>query len=330
MSRKTASFGQLLAYVNKPDRKGNALTHNLTSDGEEPAAVLGEFLANARLLPCRRRGNILFHEVLSFAPADAPFLDANLIEDLMRRYLELRAPLALAYARAHFDAGCPHVHIMISANNVASSRRLRVSRSRFARIKRELEHYQTSAYPQLCHSIAHQGAGKDRPETRRESEYRRRQKNRGASSPSQKEVLRSQLVKLLTESWSEPDFAARLEAIGQKLYFRGNQASIINMKTGRRYRLRTIGVDREFSMQRKRWKRFSERLAQLGAAGLEQTRREWIALGFRKEAALVLAEDHPEDGLPGERKRLEGLRRASASVRARRTLNEGHVLEPGD
>jgi len=319
MSRKTASFGQLLTYLNKPDRKGDALTHNLTSDGEDLGAVLGEFLANARLLPSRRRGNMLFHEVLSFAPADAPVLGAGLIEDLTRRYLELRAPRALAYARAHFDAECPHEHIMISANNVTSSRRLRVARSRFARIKRELERYQLERYPQLRHSVAHREAGKVRPTCRKEDERWRRQRSQRTSPPSRKEILKAQLATLLNGSWSEADFVMRMEGIGQTLYFRGGQAGVIDTETGRRYRLRTLGVDGEFSAQRDRWTRFSERLAQIKAADLEQTRRESIALGFREEAAILLGESQQGDGLSdGERERLIGVRRAGATRRASR------------
>jgi hypothetical protein len=317
MSRKTASFGQLLAYLNKPDRKGDALTHNLTSDGEDLGAVLGEFLANARLLPSRRKGNMLFHEVLSFAPADSPALGAGLIEDLTRRYLELRAPRALAYARAHFDAECPHVHIMISANNVASSRRLRVARSRFARIKRELERYQLERYPQLRHSVAHRDQGKARPTSRKEDERWRRHRKQGTSWPSRKEILKAQVSTLLKESWSEADFVMRLGGIGQALYFRGGQAGVIDTETGRRYRLKTLGVDGEFSARRERWTRFSERLAQISAADLEQTRRGWIALGFREEAAILLGEPQQEDGLSdGERERLIGVRRAGATRRA--------------
>ena len=77
-----------------------------------------------------------------------------ILEDLTRRYLELRAPYALGYARAHLDTDSPHVHIVLSANNVDSSKRLRLSSPRFAAIKRDIERQQLAVYPELRHSQA--------------------------------------------------------------------------------------------------------------------------------------------------------------------------------
>lgn len=330
MSRKTASFGQLLQYINAPELKGDSLAHNLISDPEDTSSVLGEFLGNARLLKQRKRGNALFHEVLSFAPDDASALNATVIEDLTRRYLDLRAPRALAYARAHFDVPCPHVHIVISSNDVSSSRRNRLSRSRFAQVKRELERYQLEKCPQLRHSLAHQEKKQGRPNSRREDERLRRRKRQGKSSASAKEILKAKVRSMLRTSWSVGDFVSRLRGLGLEMYVRGRHAGIVDSQSGRRYRFKTLGLDGDLSLQRESWAQMVGRMSRIDAINLELRARVVVSMGFRAEAALVLAEDRPEDGLPGERKRLEGLRRESAAVRARRIRSEEPALEPGD
>ncbi len=138
----------------------------------DPDQIRREFQANARLLPARKNGNILFHEVLSFSAADQEALSPSVLEALTRRYLEIRAPYALGYARAHFDSGNPHVHIVLSANNFASHRRLRLPKARFREIQMELERYQRQIFPQLQHSIAQKP--RQTPEKRAEQERRRR------------------------------------------------------------------------------------------------------------------------------------------------------------
>ncbi len=129
MARKSPSFGQLLAYITIPEQAGPAVLHNLHSDGNDLAAIHSEFLDNSRYLPPRKNGNVLYHEILSFADFDKPSVTPSILEDLTRQYLELRAPYALAYTKAHFETDCPHMHIIISANALESTRRLRLSRS---------------------------------------------------------------------------------------------------------------------------------------------------------------------------------------------------------
>src|SRR5262249_36475067 len=137
MSRKSPSFGQLLGYVNHPAEKGTAILQNFRTTSEDLRKIHSEFLENFHLLPHRKNGNVLYHEILSFSDLDRELITPSILEDLTRHYLSLRAPYALAYAKAHFNTGCPHVHLVISANDLGNTHRHRLTKAQFQKIKIE-------------------------------------------------------------------------------------------------------------------------------------------------------------------------------------------------
>ncbi len=280
MARKSVSFGQLLDYFSAPEKTGSALLHNLQIHQDDPAAIRGEFNTNAHLLPARKNGNVLYHEILSFGEGDSSALTPAIQEDLTRRYLDLRAPYALAYAKAHYDTDCPHVHLLISANNVGASQRLRLSKQHFRQIQRELEQYQKKRYPFLTNSLA-QGRRSRRSrqprgdrevrETRSEQE-RRRRLGRGDRSPSRKETIREVIASELAVARSGPDCYRRLLDHGLRLYRRGKTIGIEDLEgcrisdpsvKGRKYRLKTLGLADTFERVRAGWRRLPEQLRSL-------------------------------------------------------------------
>ncbi|MDY7091806.1 MAG: relaxase/mobilization nuclease domain-containing protein [Acidobacteriota bacterium] len=250
MARKSISFGQLLSYIDRPQEASTPLLHNFGGHGS-PEAIRREFLHNAHLLPPRKNGNVLYHEVLSFAPGDRDQLAPEDLTDLTRRYLELRAPYALAYGRAHFDADNPHVHLVISANNVGSSQRLRLSRREFRQVQQQLEQYQKQRYPQLSHSLAQGPRSRSKQhETRAEQERRRR----GERAPSRKQVLCELIQQELSRSWSGAECYQRLLQQGLRLYQRGKTIGVEDLRSGRRYRLTTLGLAETFERARQAWR----------------------------------------------------------------------------
>jgi hypothetical protein len=72
------------------------------------------------------------------------------MEDLTREYLQRRTT-GLAMAYPHFDKH-PHVHILLSQNDYQSSKSIRISKSKFSKIKREIERIQAERYPELLNS----------------------------------------------------------------------------------------------------------------------------------------------------------------------------------
>jgi hypothetical protein len=254
MARKSMSFGQLLRYLDAPEAKGPALLHNLGVVGDDGGTLEREFLMNARLLAPRKNGNVLYHEVLSFHRVDSRHLTTAVIEDLTRRYLALRAPYALAYGRAHFDTEHPHVHLMISANNFASRRRLRISKARFRTLRRELEAYRREQYPELV-ALPAEPESQDRLCQRRaEGERARRFGGRQADSSSGKERIRAIVLREIEAAGSGPECWQRLLRQGLRLYRRGQTVGVEATTTGRRYRLETLGLAAAFERSFAAWR----------------------------------------------------------------------------
>ncbi len=319
MARKSHSFGQLLAYMTIPEQPGPSITHNLQSPGNDIAGIHREFLDNTRYLPPRKNGNVLYHEILSFSDQDRTSVTPTILEDLTRKYLELRSPNALAFAQAHFDTECPHMHIMISANNLASSKRLRLSRVEFAGVKRSLEQYQRQRYPFLEHSVVYE-RGKPTSkrqraphhERRGESERSRRlAKASGLREPSQKEQVRALVAEQLTIANSGKALFLRLKNLGLLLYKRGKHVAVQDLAggcgaVGRRYRLKTLGLEHVFQSFLERWRK-PQRLTAIEAQDLEREQQLWLERGYRDEIFDVLALRSVERS-PLERERLEQIR----------------------
>lgn len=285
MARKTVSFGQLMAYFAAPEETGPAWLHNLPGSELSPAEIRREFQSNAHRLPTRRNGNILYHEILSFSPEDRDEATPAVLEDLTRRYLELRAPRSLAYAQAHFDTDCPHVHILISANEIGSSRRQRLTRQQFGQIKHTMETLQRQLYPELQHSLAvtKQQSRRTRerntstlpsPATRRESERDRRLGGREQPHPaprSRKEEIRATILEALTRCSSGAECYRSLQRQGLQLYRRGKTIGVEEIaaqagrstRKSRRYRLRTLGVAETFEQARRQWRELARRLSEI-------------------------------------------------------------------
>ncbi len=215
------------------------MLHNLISTADHPDAILAEFLDNYRHLRQRKNGNALYHEILSFSPEDRPHLTPAILEDLTRHYIQLRCPDALVYARAHLDTDHPHVHLLISANNLGAVRPHRLSRTAFGRAKQELEQYQKKHYPQIRHSLAQTNA-KSPPERRSESELNRRLARGGRHS--RKAQIRQLMQETLVVSDSVSSFATQIRLLGFDLYRRGNTVGVVDQAANRRYRLRTLGL----------------------------------------------------------------------------------------
>ena len=155
MSRKSQSFAQLYDYITRDTGSaGDLLTsQNLPQSATDRSGRLKAFFDNERHMKRRKGGVRAYHEVLAFHPDDAPALTKEALRKLTEYYLQLRAPHALAIAEAHYDTGQPHVHVMISANELNSNKRVRVSQRDFARIKARVEELQRQLYPELSHSL---------------------------------------------------------------------------------------------------------------------------------------------------------------------------------
>ncbi len=80
-----------------------------------------------------------------------------MLEDLSRKYIELRGEEALCYAVPHLSVAHPHVHLVFSGTRYKSSRTLRLDHAAFRRVRCGLETYQAARYPELRYSLVYSG-----------------------------------------------------------------------------------------------------------------------------------------------------------------------------
>lgn len=159
---KVAGFGRLIEYVGKElvnyvgkdDTRSLEILHNLhyTNDLND---IARQFAENDAYRKQRKGGVTMYHEILSFHAHDRDAITPETLEDITREYLRIRAPNALAYAAPHYDRDHVHVHIAISGVEFRSSKTLRMNNRTFASVRRQIEHYQLTKYPELEHSIVH-------------------------------------------------------------------------------------------------------------------------------------------------------------------------------
>lgn len=241
MSRKTPSFGQLLEYFDR-DEAGKKLphrgrlSHNLWS--QETARAESEFITNFNRKTKRKNAIALHHEVLVLPGGrQSPEQASQTLIDLAKKYLELRAPKQLVVGQIHLDTDHPHVHLMISSNEVASEKSAWLSKQQFADIQAELEAYKLEKYPEY----SEQFYGKERTQQRHKPQ-REQQLEVRTGKPSQKQQVAQQFLAALGKAESSKGLEKHLSEVGLSLYQRSKTLGVIKLETGKKYRLKTLGV----------------------------------------------------------------------------------------
>lgn len=246
MARKDPSFGQLMAYFDKAANQNRTqiFTNNLYCNNKDQASVEDQFIDNFRYLPKRKNGNALYHEVIVLEPQPrlSPSDQQSALIALAQKYLEQRASGHLAYGRVHFDRDHPHIHLMISSNAVRSTQRKRLGKNDFNQIQKNLEAHAIEKFPQLEMTPIYNSQKSDHlKQSTREVANEKRQNKR-----SLKRIHAARFRELLSQSRSAAEFDQCLNSEGFRLYQRGNITGIEPIGEGRRYRLRTLGLETSF------------------------------------------------------------------------------------
>lgn len=273
LRRKTASFSQLADYIAKGCVKGSILIRNLYASGDDLAEIAAEFTANDQLLPERRNGNRLYHEIIALDPAAklSPRQATCILQDLAETYLAMRGPHQLVFGAAHFDKDHPHFHLMISANGAGERTPLRLRRDRFTAILKRLEAYRMETYPALGQRVLY-GKPEGRENRQADSRY----------AQSGKAAIRASLT-LALGAGSRADFETALRTENLRLYRRGKHTGVITPK-GRKYRLSTLGVAETYQAAEAHWGEVSGRLERLRSIRAQKQQRPALAA----DSALTL------------------------------------------
>ena len=133
--KKPAAFGVIVDYLERGRPEAEpARSFNMWADPENLQEVKKEFLENYTLHHNKKRGRIvLMHEIISPDPEDAEKVNAEILFDIAEKYLEGRAPEAMAQLVYHekLDGQSrpqPHIHILLSGNRIGSSKSVRLSK----------------------------------------------------------------------------------------------------------------------------------------------------------------------------------------------------------
>lgn len=260
LSRRTASFAQLLAYLDRPGLgRETVLAHNLFAAANDPEAVVAEFMENAGYLKTRKRGVALFHEVISLEQGAglSTKRQSEILRDIGHRWLSLRGPEQLGYARIHHDTNHPHVHIVLSSNRPRSHRRVRLSKAEFRNLQVELEHHVRQSFPELGERPLYE-TGRERTDRIRIGNREYEMARREGRVPV-KALLHEMLGAELENARSYDELQEQTESIGYRLYQRGRSWGVEDLKTGRHHRLKTLGLDKNFSAAKERFALLGER-----------------------------------------------------------------------
>lgn len=233
MSRKEASFRQLFDYMESgaeiQDRNKYCFYHNFYFQDKEK--VLFEFESNSKHIKNSLGSNYLYHEVLSFSRSKNNVSEEKQKETLLKvvqQYVQARANNHLACGFLHNEKDNNiHFHLMISANEVGSNKRKRLTTKDFSEIKKHTEQYLLRNYPEL-------GLNND-------------------ISKNAQEILAEELKAIFALCKSKNEFEAQLENSGINYKLRGKTVTFARENSKGVHRAKKLGIDKEFWEMNKRF-----------------------------------------------------------------------------
>ena len=246
MSRKTASFDQLSAYMDseKSDQRFD-LHHNCYARGQKNIAA--EFYENSKHLKSRKNGNILYHDIISISLEEGVERGhaKECLRDITLKYIETRCPQNMVYGCLHEDhADHLHYHLMISANQRGDTKRHWLTKSEFKVLKEDLEKHVLENYQQLKQRKINTATKKEKQVSRKAADQKRR-----TGKLDRQEKVRMTILKAMVHTSTMDEFKSKLLAEKYEYYSRGKNHGVSVAHTdGKKikYRFSTIGVHEEF------------------------------------------------------------------------------------
>lgn len=243
---------KLIKYINNglehDDENTLVIYHNVPEPCYEGA--IKAFKENNTYRKKRKNGVAFYHEILSFAKESTLYLTIAIIEDIVRKYISIRAENFICYAKPHFDKDHIHIHLCISSNEYRSSKMLNMNNREYENIRREIERYQIEKYPELSHSVVYINKPEKHKQNSIEKDKNRRKENEyqlkaRTSNPTNKEIITSRIMDLYRQSTSEAEFYDLiLQQDDIELYsYREKTKGVIYL--GKKYRFSTLGIDKE-------------------------------------------------------------------------------------
>jgi hypothetical protein len=259
-SRKTASFSQLINYLNQGRVTGDEyfFSHNIYA--HTPYYIAKEYKENFKTLKRRVNSNALYHEIISLKHQNNLSIEKQreILKDLMNYYTNTRASHNMVYGVIHEQHNQIHCHLMISSNELASERNKRLSKKEFAEIKAELQNYAHKKYSKLEYDK--KAPRKTRAKTRtidNEVQFKKR-----TGKKSQRELMKERLQGIFEKSQNPREFVSNLRNEGIQVYQRGKSFGFLDERTNKKYRLKTLELEKEFFDMEKSFREFTKEATQ--------------------------------------------------------------------
>ena len=244
MSRKTVSFNQLLYYMNAGREADDEyyFKHNIYSS--DPDLIINEYRDNHNCLKRQKNSNSLYHEIISLKHQKNLSVDEQrgILKDIAEEYTQIRASRNLVYAVIHEQHNQIHTHFMISSNEIESKRNKRLSQKQFNEAKKRIREYAYTKYPLLEQLQEKKKREKGKAKTAdKETQLKKR-----TGKTLDKEQVRDKLSAILQKTQTLNDLINSLRAENFELYERGQTFGFIDNSTGKKYRVKTLGLENEF------------------------------------------------------------------------------------
>lgn len=252
MSRRSKSFSQLYDYLMR-DKTSFSFTRNSYCDSKNKKELIKEFLDNYKYLKNSRGKVSLYHEVLSLHKNNlSKQRQKEILFDLANKYLQSRANNHLSFGVIHEDKNNIHVHLMISSNELESDKRLRLSKKDFLTIQKNIELYKNQNYKELENSSIYQEKKDLSKDKQKEQEIKHKR-----NSQTIKDKIKEDLENTFKRATSKTYLDNHLKNLGYEIYQRGQTIGLIF--ENKKYRLKTLGLDREYQTILKEFEKIKDR-----------------------------------------------------------------------
>jgi hypothetical protein len=241
MSRKKPTFSQLIDYMEdgRQDREFT-INHNLFED--DPEIIKEKFKKNASFFKKQKNSVFMYHEVISITKSKqlSDKRQKEILREIILEYIHKRANNNLVYGVLHEDKTDNfHYHLLISSNENLAIKNFRLSKSQFEKIKKDLEVRVLEKYPEL-----QQGVVINKPANEKIS-HKEYESKRRTGKQSKRDELKERLH-LVFSSKDKISFFEALSKEDLEIYVRGKTTGIVDKKTGRKHRLKTLGMLGDF------------------------------------------------------------------------------------
>lgn len=238
LSRKSASYDQLLEYMQRGSVQDFTVFHNIYRNTEKDR-ILQEFELMGAQLPTRKNGNMLYHEILSLQRQDGVDLEQQkqALYTMVQQYLQERAPGQLGYGCMHVEKEHLHIHLMLTPNRLdRPAKRVRLTKAQLWEIQGRMEMFLQERWPELKERSLYSRSAPPALK-KKDKEFQLEQRT---GKPSVKSQVKEKLEVMLEQSTTQASLNAKLAEQSMQLEIRGKNPVIT--AGGRRYRLRTLGL----------------------------------------------------------------------------------------